>query len=167
MLSKIECFACGGVFDDVEGPVHRYMSSSPGCWAAFGEVLAREYSDKTYFEVHRLSVDAYAVQHPGSPSRQTIQSIGVHLIRLCLFLEHDLCPERANEAMLKASKNKSTFIWLEPPLSLGTITVGDVMKTNSVEEHKSVVREWAKDAWGAWSFHYQQVRTWLSASKSR
>ncbi len=155
------CFGCGGEFPKVEGPVHEYMASCPGCWAAFGEVLAREYSDETYFEVHRLSVDAYAVQHPGLPSRQTIQSIGVHLIRLCLFLERDLTPERANDAMLKAGTNKSTFIWLEPPESLGEITVVEVANTVNSDEHKIVVKEWARGAWEAWSPHHQQVKAWM------
>ena len=70
------------------GPTHRYMESLPGCWAIYGEVLAREYSDLAYAAVHRLTVDAYAVQHPGQPSPQSIQSVGVHLLRLCLILEH-------------------------------------------------------------------------------
>jgi len=118
------------------------MESSPGCWAAFGEVLAREFSDPTYSEVLRLTVDAYAVQHPGSPSRQSIQSIGVHLIRLCLFHEHELSEENANDAMLKASKHKHTFIWLEPPVSLGKVTVADVIKARTEKAHKQVVRSW-------------------------
>ena len=70
------CLSCGGVFPDIDGPVHRYMKSSPGCWAVYGEVLAREYEDPYFFEVHRLTVDAYAVQHPGSTDRQSIQSVG-------------------------------------------------------------------------------------------
>lgn len=163
----MKCFSCGGEFEDIEGPVHRYMASSPGCWAAFGEVLAREYSDAAYFEVHRLSVDAYAVQHPGTPSPQTIGPIGVHLMRLCLFHEHELTPERANDAMLRASKNKASFIWLEPPGMLGAITVGDVVKVNDVEKHKSIVRRWAGEAWAAWMPHHQQVHQWLSASSLR
>ncbi|HED04410.1 MAG TPA: hypothetical protein ENI60_06555, partial [Candidatus Fraserbacteria bacterium] len=113
-MNTVECVGCGGQFPEIDGPVHRYMESSPGCWAAFGEVLAREYSDPIYFGVHRLTVDAYAVQHPGSPSRQSIRSVGVHLIRLCLFLEHGLSAENANDAMLKAAKLKHTFVWLEP-----------------------------------------------------
>ncbi|VAW14634.1 hypothetical protein MNBD_ALPHA11-964 [hydrothermal vent metagenome] len=158
------CFACGGTFTDIDGPVHAYMASSPGCWAAFGEVLAREYSDAAYFEVHRLSVDAYAVQHPGTPSKQTIGSIGVHLIRLCLFHEYGLTPERANDAMVKASKNKENFIWLEPPLSLGEISVADVVEASGVEQHKRLVRSWAKKAWEAWSVHHEQVRQWIEVS---
>ena len=162
-MAQHSCFACGDTFADMEGPTHKYMASTPGCWAAFGQVMAREYSDITYFDVHRLSVDAYAVQHPGTPSKQTIGSIGVHLVRLCLFHEYGLIPERANDAMVKVSKNKENFIWLEPPLSLGEISVADVVKAGSVEQHKTLVRAWARKAWEAWSVHHGQVRQWIEA----
>lgn len=55
-LSK--CFSCGAMVEDIDGPVHRYMASSPGCWAAYGIVLAREYSDVMFARNHRLTVDA-------------------------------------------------------------------------------------------------------------
>lgn len=162
-MTTVECLGCGGMFPDVDGPVHRYMASSPGCWAAYGEVLAREYSDPRLLEVHRLSVDAYAVQHPGSPSDQSIRSVGVHLVRLCLFLEHGLSPEDANRAMLEAGRRKHEFVWLEPPASLGKTTVADVVATSPVGRHRSVVQEWARDAWAAWSPHHETVRSWLPA----
>jgi hypothetical protein len=163
-MNTCKCFSCGGLYPDVDGPVHRYMSSSPGCWSVYGEVLAREYSDPTYFEVHRLTVDAYAVQHPGSTDRQSIQSVGVHLIRLCLFLEHGLTAENANDAMLKAGKDKHSFIFLEPPHSFGSITAADVYKARSSTEHKGVVREWAQTAWEAWSMHHDIIRDWLPSN---
>ena len=155
------CFSCGGVFPDIEGPTHRYMTSSPGCWSVYGEILAREYSDATYFEVHRLTVDTYAVQHPGSIDRQSIQSVGVHLIRLCLFLENGLTAENANAAMLEAGKHKHSFTWLEPPSSLGSITSADVAMAKSVTEHKTMIREWAQSSWKAWSAHHEIIRSWL------
>ena len=160
-MTKSPCFSCKGLYPDIEGPVHRYMSSSAGCWAIYGEILAREYSDPTYFEVHRLTVDAYAVQHPGSTNRQSIQSVGVHLVRLCLFLEHGLSPEHANDAMLEAAKNKSAFFYLPPPENLGEITAADVYQAQSAKEHKALVREWAKSAWEAWSIHHKTIRLWL------
>ncbi len=163
ILSKVKCFACRGSFVDIEGPVHKYMRSSVGCWAAFGEVLAREYSDAAYFEVHRLTVDAYAVQHPGEPSKQTIGSIGVHLMRLCLFHEKGLTGKNANAAMLGASKHKSSFVWLEPPVTLGSITVADLLDTKNIENHKSMSRKWAKSAWDAWSDHHSTIRIWLAS----
>ena len=36
------CLGCGAELPVFAGPVHRYMESSPGCWAAYGEVLARD-----------------------------------------------------------------------------------------------------------------------------
>lgn len=160
-MKTCKCFSCGGIFPDIDGPVHKYMLSSPGCWAIYGEVLAREYSNPEYFEVHRLTVDAYAVQHPGSTDRQSIQSVGVHLIRLCLFLEHGLTPEKANEAMLQAGKNKSSFYYLEPPSDLGLITAKDVYNTSTVMEHKNMVMQWAECVWDAWSIHHDTIREWL------
>ncbi len=160
-MDTSKCFSCGGVFPDIDGPVHRYMSSSPGCWSVYGEVLAHEYSDPAYFKVHRLTVDAYAVQHPGSTDRQSIQSVGVHLIRLCLFLEYGLTADKANNAVLEAGKKKYSFIFLEPPQSMGAMTAADVIRANSVEEHKAVVRDWARSAWEAWSMHHNTIRKWL------
>jgi hypothetical protein len=157
------CMWCQGAFPDEDGPVHAYMESTPGCWAAYGRVLAREYQDQRFFQVHRLTVDAYAVQHPGSPSRQSIQSIGVHLVRLCLFLEHRLTPERANSAMLSAAKRKSQYVWLEPPASLGPLTVADIEAASSVEAHTKMVRDWAAQMWQAWSSHHSTVRAWANA----
>jgi len=36
------CFACGGTFRRRGGATHPYMRSTAGCWAAYGELLARE-----------------------------------------------------------------------------------------------------------------------------
>src|SRR4051812_1460015 len=102
VMKLVSCPGCGGMFPEMEGPIHRYMESSPACWATYGEVLALEYSNPAYAENYRFGVDAYAVQHPGRPSPQSIQSVAVHLIRLCLLLECGLELSRANDAMLKA-----------------------------------------------------------------
>lgn len=158
-MMMINCIGCGGSFADIEGPTHRYMESSPGCWAAYGEVLAREYSDQVYFQVHRLTVDAYAVQHPGRPSPQSIQSVAVHLIHLYLILETGFGKQRANDA-IKAAADSRTYTWLTPPPSLGSITVADVHKAKNVEEHTQLVRAWAKSAWAAWSPHHAAIRAW-------
>ncbi len=163
-MNMVECMGCGGLFAKLDGPVHRYMDSSPGCWAAFGEVMAHEYSNPDLFEVHRLSVDAYAVQHPGRPSRQSIHSVGVHLIRLCLFLEHGLSPKNANDAMLKAASIKNTFFWLEPPQTFGPHNVAEVGHASGLEAHKTSVRQWAQSAWASWTQHHDTIEKWILAS---
>ena len=159
----MRCMWCKGNFPDEPGPTHEYMESTPGCWASFGRVLAREYEDQRYFAIHRLTVDAYAVQHPGVSSRQSIQSVGVHLVRLCLFHERSLAPDKANDAMLVAAQHKAQFHWLEPPLDLGPLTIADVDSAAGIEEHVSMVRRWAAQMWEAWSQHHATVRSWADA----
>jgi len=36
---------------------------------------------------HQLIVDAYAVQHPGGGDRRAVQSVGIHLMTLAMFIE--------------------------------------------------------------------------------
>ena len=141
--------------------MHRYLESSPGCWAVYGEVLAREYGERAYYEMHKFTVNAYSVQHPGQPSAQSIQSVGVHLMRLCLMLERGFDTERATAAMQTAAANKGVFRWLEPPEPRGEITVADVHRAASPEEHATRVRGWAEAAWHAWAAHHQVVRGWI------
>lgn len=116
------CIGCGGLFPRYEGATHRYLESSPGCAEACGRLFAQHYEQMTVFgDVYRLANDAYAVQHPGQPSPQTINSAGIHLIRLCLTIEHGLPSKHANEAVLAAGQRKKEYRWLEPPAFKGAI----------------------------------------------
>lgn len=156
------CPGCGAEFPPFNGATHPYMRSSSGCWAAFGAVLAREYADPTLFAVHRLSVDAYAVQHPGDPSsRPAVQSVGLHLARLTLQLERGLSAERANAVMLQLTEYKARFHWLEPPASLGAVTVAQVAPLADPAQHAEGVRAWSRSALDAWQAHHATVERWL------
>ena len=55
------CPACGSRLPAVEGPTHAYMTSSPACWAAFGEVMAREYADPALME------NLFSAEAPADP----------------------------------------------------------------------------------------------------
>ncbi len=155
------CPGCGGLFPTVEGPVHRYLESSPGCWRAYGLVLAREYSDPAHGALHRLTVDSYAVQHPGHPSRQSIQSVALHLMALCLVLERGQSPEHVSRALAHLAHHDDRYTWLTPPASMGEVTVADLVPATSPAEHLRRVRAWAESAWRAWAQHHDTVRAWL------
>jgi len=156
----IPCCACGAMVPDVEGPTHRYMASSPGCWAIYGEVLAREYSNALYAKNHRLTVDAFAVQHPGQPSRQAIRSVCLHLCSLCAVHEHGVPPHQAT-ALLQELADRVDYEWLEPPSSLGVVTVADVHATSNPEAHLREVEAWAHSAWSAWRAHKDKINAWI------
>lgn len=161
MSSARPCVGCGALVPDSDGPTHAYIGASPGCWALYGKVLAKEYGDyPLYAPVHRLTVDAYAAQHPGTPSRRSIQSVAVHLIRLQLQLERGLPYDKANAAMLRVSSRSGDFVWLDPPVPTGGVTVLDVLRAGGPEEHIGRVRRWAESVWEAWTPHHETVRRW-------
>ena len=161
MTATVPCVGCGAHVPVISGPVHSYMESAPGCWALFGEVLAREYSDAAFAAAHRLTVDSYAVQHPGQPSAQSIQSVGLHLISLSLVLGHGATMQEATKALQRGSRFSDALFWLEPPSDRGAITVLDVGVAENPETHVRRVWDWARCAWAAWSQHQRTVDMWI------
>lgn len=163
------CPGCGAdVPVQPSGATHAYLGASPGCWAVFGEVLAREYSDALYMAVHPLTVDAYALQHPGTPSPQTIQSAALHLISLGSVLTRDLSLPRAAAIRKRAKAQlEDRFSWLEPPDDMGSTTVLDVHAAEDAIDHRERVRRWAEDVWAAWSPHHGTVERWIEALAAR
>jgi hypothetical protein len=135
------------------------MDSSPACWSAFGHILAAEYSNPDLMAVHRLSVDAFAVQHPGGESRQAIQSVGLHLARLQFQLEHGPQPDEANAFMLRIAARKHTLPRLAPPAGY-RVTTADVAPVAGTGEHEEAVRKWAEDAYQCWAHAHEFIRAW-------
>lgn len=158
---RVRCIPCGALVPAIDGPTHAYMLSSPGCWRLYGEVLAHEYGEYGMPSVHQLSVDAYAVQHPGVPERRSRQSVAVHLISLCLMLQCGMPPERA--AAIMRSFTHREFPWLEPQPSAYDVTVVDVWAARNLEDHVAAVQRWAGAAWEAWNVHHDTVHAWLAS----
>ncbi len=63
--------------------------------------------------------------------------------------------------MLAAGESKHRFSRLEPPESMGEITVADVGRAESVDEHRTMMREWSRGAWQAWWQYHSMIRSWL------
>jgi len=153
------CPGCGLLLPESAGPSHPYIGASPACWERFGELLAREYGEFQYPDIHRLTVDAYAVQHPGVPGRRSINSVCVHLIALHLQLERGMEPTQVTKAMDGISRGLE-LRWLDPPDPNGSIRVTDVLAAEDLDAHVRLVRAWADDVWAAWSAHHETVRAW-------
>ena len=160
------CVGCGAVVPDSEGPTHRYIGASAGCWAAYGELSAREASDFRYMRHHQLTVDAYCAQHPGEPSPQSVRSVAVHLVALHIQLERQSTVEALYAARqgvaTRGKEGKLDLGWLEPPASLGEFTVLSALEADDPDEYGEVARRWAESVWGAWSAHHETVRQWAS-----
>jgi hypothetical protein len=113
------CPGCGLRLPASDGPVHPYIGASAACWELYGQLLARELADPVDSAVHQLTVDAYAAQHPGRPERRSIQSVGLHLMALCLLLEQGVAPVHLPKLRARMLARRPAFRWLEPPLPSG------------------------------------------------
>ncbi|HEY6582221.1 MAG TPA: DUF5946 family protein [Rubrobacter sp.] len=155
------CVGCGAIVPDVEGPTHRYIGASPGCWAAYGRLSEREASDFRYMRHHQLTVDAYCVQHPREPSPQSIRSVAVHLVGLHLQLERETPTEglyAARQRIASLGKEGKLFLaWLDPPKFLGGATVLWALEAEDAEGYGKVAR-----VWEAWSAYHDLVRLWAA-----
>ena len=155
------CPGCGQSYTACDGPTHAYIGASAACWAVYGQVLEREYGEFGYPDVHRLTVDAYAAQHPGSPSRQSIQSVAVHLIGLHMVLECRASSAAATEA-IRAAVRRGGFEWLTPPTSLVPVGAGEVLEATDLADHERRVRAWAVAVWASWGSQHATVRRWAT-----
>lgn len=153
------CFSCGARVpeSDVAPPDH--VHASPGCWAVYGEVLAREYQNPALMANHQLTVDAYALQHPGDgkAERAARRSVYLHLIGICAVLEQELPAYRATDLIKEVAESGIEPRWFEPPGELGEVTVDDVHVAGPTG-HLEAVERWARSAWEAWSDHHGEIR---------
>jgi hypothetical protein len=165
----LRCRDCGAVVPDIEEmrTDHLYVGASPGCFAAFTELIGLEMADVTLQPSHMLATDAYMAQHPGSPGRQSAQSVWVHLVGLCLVLEFGFDAIASAHAKARVAAPNAEFAWLEPPESLGRVTVLDVLGAKSPEEHRAAVRGWARSVWSAWEKHHGVIRERAAAAIAR
>ncbi|MCA1556630.1 MAG: DUF5946 family protein, partial [Acidobacteria bacterium] len=62
-----------------------------GCLKLFEEILAREFNDYRYGKIHRLTVDAYSLQHPDEYMRSG-KSFAAHLTGMYAALESEDAP---------------------------------------------------------------------------
>lgn len=151
------CPDCKAALPAVDGERHAYLGGSAACWALYGRLLAREYGDPAYMRAHRMTVDAYAAQHPGLAEPRTIQSIHVHLAGLYLTLERRLDADFARRVIARVTRQKDRLHWLTPPAMLGDLTIADVMMAASAEDHQAAVARWARVVWEAWRPHHDEV----------
>ncbi|MEH3159364.1 MAG: DUF5946 family protein [Sphingomonas taxi] len=151
------CPGCGATLSPHAGATHPYFGASPSCWALYGEVLAREYGDPAMMAVHRFTVDAYAVQHPGIPERRSTQSVWVHLASLYLTLERGLSHGFARKVIGILANEAEDFVWLDPPADLGSVTIVDVAAADTPTAHIAAVQAWAGAAWTAWQPHHATI----------
>jgi hypothetical protein len=139
--------------------MHPYMTSSQGCWAAFGELVAADYSSPGRMAFHQVVVDSYAAQHPGGGNRRQVQSVGLHLMTLCLFLEHDVDPALGS-ALHRRMIRRPAFARLSRS-GPGRLAVTHVPTTGPCSVARDAAYEWARAVWETYEHAWPVVTGWL------
>lgn len=149
--SVIACPECGTV---VEGGL-------AGCQKMFDEVLAREFSDFMYAREHRLTVDAYSLQHPTKYMRSA-KSYAAHLTGMYAALESEAAAE-INRAAQQWLSGPSDLIRPDhpQPQKRVTLTISHVYEAKNPDEHIRRVRQWAESTWAAWRDYHDMAKIWV------
>lgn len=172
--SMVRCFGCGVSFPKGEGIPNRYGVASPECWQTFNELLAHERTLWGYPDIHRLVVDAYAVQHPQHAALQkqlgvskrfqdaSVQSVAMHLIALHFALVQRKPLQEISGLMGRILSKGASFPPLLPPKEPYLITVADAPRDESLQAYTEFAWQWAEGAWEAWSHSHGQVKMWIA-----
>ena len=87
------------------------------------------------------------VQHPGVPERRAIQSVGVHLVGLCLVLNHGLSPERLSDTLQRILAQPPTWEWLDPPVPNGSSTITEVGRATDAGDARVAIEAYVRGVW--------------------
>lgn len=152
----IKCPSCGAAG----------VNSIEECQARFEKILEREFTNPVFFKVHRLTIDAYSLQHPEQYMKST-KSAAAHLTGMCWSMEHSYSQHLAG-TIKKWVDGARTFTRIAPPMPLarGEITLNHVIDISDPEKYFIAVTEWAESAWNAWQIHWPQARKWIEEAIS-
>ncbi|MBX2997141.1 MAG: hypothetical protein KF893_01430 [Caldilineaceae bacterium] len=161
------CPGCGAHLPPSDGPTHRYIGASATCWAIFSNLLNAGEPPLIPSPWNNLLVDAYAAQHPGTPSAQAIQSVAIHLITLYGVFERGVSAGDTLWIRQRALRHKAAqhnqFHWLTPPLLEGSLTVAEIVQLPTPAARTAQVRAYVEQVWAIWSHDYRAtVEDWYN-----
>jgi hypothetical protein len=156
------CPGCRVELPKLSGPTHRYIGASPACWAIFSDLLNAGEPPLAPAPTNALIGDAYAAQHPGTPSGQAIQSVAVHLPVLHGVIARGVDPVSALWIRRRALREGRTpkrgrFRWLESPSFEGSLNVSDVARGHSPVERAERAREYVHGMWSLWRAEHGRI----------
>ena len=164
-MHEVWCSGCGAHVADVSGPTHRYVPSAPGCWQVFGEVQADEMQRFGYPPAHRLVVDAYMAQHPGTgEDRRDRQSVFSHLVALCAVLEQSVPVGSATRLLGLVVGSRTDFPVLTRSHGPGALTVRHMLGADSLDDYGARARDWAQAVWQSWAAEHEMIRAALAGT---
>lgn len=124
----------------------------------FTEVIGAEFDNAALFgQVHQLTVDAYAVQHPGG--HHPDKSVAVHLTGLHLVIERRIPPTSVPPLLQRLATHVREWPHFEPPAISWLLTIFDVA---IADDHVAAVREWSGEVWRGWAAQHDAIAQFVA-----
>ena len=138
-----------------------------GCQRLFDEVIAREFGNYRYGRIHRLTVDAYSLQHPDEYMRSA-KSYAAHLTGMHAALDMDAPAAETNRTVQQWLSASTPGERPDQPAAgrRGSLTVAHVHEAMDAGDHVRRVREWAESTWKAWQAWHQTAERWVAQAVS-
>jgi hypothetical protein len=103
------------------------------------------------------------VQHPEQYCA-SFKSLAAHLGHLCWSLEYGGSRAVPSEPIRRWVESHPQLMRPPLPSARGAMTIGDVARASSAEEHHQAVEEWARAAWEAYAELQPAVREWVASA---
>jgi hypothetical protein len=132
------------------------LGGRDGCRKRFHTLSIRAASDAANAPLHRLAVDAYALQHPDEYCLSA-KSLAAHLTGVCAAIEREPETEEINDGVQRWLSGNPSLGRPTPPTSRGSFTIADL------GEDRANVRVWAASAWG----RGPSTASWLAPGSKR
>ena len=165
------CSDCGVVLPKVaeSEAVHRYIGASASCWQLFSYLHNGGEPPVAAGRLNSILLDAYCVQHHGTPSPQAINSVAVHALVLHGVLAVGVEPGEAlwiRRRALRASVGRGKherFHWLTPPDLNDVMTIADIVNAANPIARSHRLQTYIQSVWTAWSgLHRQTLAEWYA-----
>lgn len=116
-----------------------------------------------------LLLDAYCVQHHGTPSPQAINSVAIHALVLHGVLHAGVPPAEALWIRQRAVRERAgrgkhdRFEWLSPPESAEMLTIADIVAAESPSARRVQLQAYVQSVWSVWSeLHGATLARWYA-----
>lgn len=164
MNGSTTCPGCGLQLPGSGLPWAPRRNASPECWQLYGEVQGFELDHvELVRDLHQLTVDAYAAQHPLRTVGGDVPAISVAyaLVGLHLALDRGLSGVEVRAVHQRMGRPDPSWPNLPAPERTGAMTVFEVaaagVMVGSVAGHAKAVRAWAATVWQAWAAQHATV----------
>lgn len=160
------CPGCNALLPKSDGATHRYIGASSACWEIFTALSNGGEPPLAPAPLNDLLRDAYAAQHPGTSSDQSIQSVAVHLLTLYGVIVRSVAPENALWIRLRGVRDGNVpkhkrFAWLTPPSFAGGLTIVDIAHASTPPARTALVAQYVKSVWTTWAqSHEKTIAAW-------